>query len=474
MLGRARFREAERLLKDMRERGAQVHINFYQVVIYACARKEWWEQALRFHAAAQSAGFKSNVAVYTSLATACAWGRRWQRALDLLTEATGRRLEQGAWSYGAALRACERGAHWHLALEVLRTMREHAVEPTTATCTVAVGACDAGTRWAAALRIFGAMAAMAATARLEPDLFVCSSTLHACGRGSQWEIAVALLGSLRQTPSVVNYSAALRACSQSERWAEAIRLLFAALRHGRAPTVATAGAVAEACEVALCAEQLPALWRLMRRYAAAPLDHRYERKVTYSEVVQTGNALEGVAGLSTAIARLHSRRALRPALSALAMLRHPCPAAEALRGMPCGTRCGIHGPAYVDADGADADKLRSEQMARALRGAHTLRDLRLESLRSLGTHVSRSAVQWLGVAADGAAPPRRMRASAHTVLFAATGVGTTKPAMHSLVVWTSCELQSGRHPDAWVVSHSGPICGAAITSKFLRRRVPVR
>ena len=98
----------------------------YNVVLFACAKGEQWQQSLHFLSELTSAALQSTVITFNAAMTVCASQGQWKQTLSLLSTLLDRGMSGDVITFSMALTACAFGQQRRRAVPLLSELADRA------------------------------------------------------------------------------------------------------------------------------------------------------------------------------------------------------------------------------------------------------------------------------------------------------------------------------------------------------------
>lgn len=232
-----RWREAIRLMEEMRSFRITPHLEVFNSAIQACSAGNEWRHALSLFEELQDVRLVPDVVSFTAASEACSGAatgpHQWQRALRLHEEMRAALVQPNGRNLHAALVVCSRSSQWQEALQVFSDMEERRFTPNADSHQLAISACKELGRWEQALELLDRMPKK----HVEQYLDCCGDAITTCGSAGQWQAAVSVLKEMQThaTPNAVCFRSAMLACIKAGQFQNAKSVLDEMHQMGTTP-----------------------------------------------------------------------------------------------------------------------------------------------------------------------------------------------------------------------------------------------
>lgn len=276
-----RWRQAARLLRDMRREKVRPSLISFNLALGACAKgakkdkgsadapaalpttptaprvEQSWEEG------ADNGGVEAEAAAEAAAEMDDECATAGEQAEKLLLEAQRWGVRPDVVSYSSAIAALAARGEYERVIGLIGAMQEEGVEPTTFSWTAAIAACERAGEWQKALGLFNGLREAGGGA----DLPTWHAAISAAGSSGKVELAKSLLEEMRAEEglnvTLRAYNGVLKACERAADWDAAIDLMVIMKAEGLAPDkvsyTSTVGAAGRAGEW----EKALGLWQQM-------------------------------------------------------------------------------------------------------------------------------------------------------------------------------------------------------------------
>jgi len=219
------WKEGLILMRGAVKSGHPRSARMYAAVASAMSTSDKPGRALKIFNEAGHVGIKLSLCLYHAALHACARRGFWEKAIRLVGNAVNNGLEPNAVTYTTQISSFMNRGKWAHALRTLRRMEREGIcaedERAVAAANQAMSVCIKGRAWRRALDIFEDWMPRAG---VNPDIQSVNVAIRAHGRGGSWQSALALskrLMAFNLQPNVHTFTSLAVALSFAGQWKEA-------------------------------------------------------------------------------------------------------------------------------------------------------------------------------------------------------------------------------------------------------------